>query len=243
MAALEAEAQAAAEQAEAEGGKHPGDDKVQRNFTDTECASSPPGGCVQLSGGGGQRSPGDRGGAGHETSDKQQAADDGGDHRQRRCSPQGSIRRCWLLLGKGRTSFMLWAWTRNLAPEHATVCATRAPRSHTQPSVSQGLTRPSGVGSATLCGCVEPIRPDQAGPGIPAVPAGGLEKVNGEWSLLHRPAQTVPLWGQSAQESTGRWVSPTSSGTFAEVASTTLFAKLLGAGRRTGKIQQAIHCR
>ena len=38
MAALEAEAQAAAEQAEAEGGKHPGvpDDKAQRNFTDTE---------------------------------------------------------------------------------------------------------------------------------------------------------------------------------------------------------------
>ena len=35
---LEAEAQAAAEQAEAEGRKHPGvpDDKAQRNFTDTE---------------------------------------------------------------------------------------------------------------------------------------------------------------------------------------------------------------
>ena len=35
MAALEAEAQAAAEQAEAEGGKHPGvpDDKAQRNFS------------------------------------------------------------------------------------------------------------------------------------------------------------------------------------------------------------------
>ena len=38
MAALEAEAQAAGEQAEAEGRKHPGvpDDKAQRNFTDTE---------------------------------------------------------------------------------------------------------------------------------------------------------------------------------------------------------------
>ena len=37
-------------------------------------------------------------------------------------------------------------------------CATRAPRSHTQPSVSQGpdateVYRPGGVGSATLCGC------------------------------------------------------------------------------------------
>ena len=47
MAALEAEAHAAAEQAEAEGGKHPGvpDDKAQRNFTDTESRIMPaPGG-------------------------------------------------------------------------------------------------------------------------------------------------------------------------------------------------------
>ena len=47
MAALEAEAQAAAEQVEAEGGKHPGvpDDKAQRNFTDTESRIIPtPGG-------------------------------------------------------------------------------------------------------------------------------------------------------------------------------------------------------
>ena len=47
MATLEAEAQAAAEQAEAEGGKHPGvpDDKAQRNFTDTESRIIPaPGG-------------------------------------------------------------------------------------------------------------------------------------------------------------------------------------------------------
>ncbi len=40
----------------------------------------------------------------------------------------------------------------------------------------------------------------------------GLEKVNGEWSLIctgHNLLKTVPLWGQSAQESTGRWASPT----------------------------------
>ena len=74
MAALEAEAQAAAERAEAEGRKHPGvpDDKSQRNFTDAESRIMPgprreglPAG-VQLPGGGGQRSPGDRGGAGHQ---------------------------------------------------------------------------------------------------------------------------------------------------------------------------------
>ena len=47
MAALEAEAQAAAERAEAEGRKHPGapDDKAQRNFTDAESRIMPgPGG-------------------------------------------------------------------------------------------------------------------------------------------------------------------------------------------------------
>ena len=47
MAALEAEAQAAAEQAEAEGKEHPGtpDDKAQRNFTDAESRIMPgPGG-------------------------------------------------------------------------------------------------------------------------------------------------------------------------------------------------------
>ena len=48
----------------------------------------------------------------------------------------------------------------------------------------------------------------------------GLEKVNGEWSLIctgHKPesssgagsAQTVPLRDQSAQESTSRWARPT----------------------------------
>ena len=74
MAALEAEAQTAGEQAEAEGGKRPGapDDKAQRNFTDAESRIIPaPGGkdflqAYNLSGGGGQRSPGDRGGAGHQ---------------------------------------------------------------------------------------------------------------------------------------------------------------------------------
>ena len=56
---------------------------------------------------------------------------------------------------------------------------------------------------------------------------------------LHRPqpAQTVPLWGQSAQESTGRWASPTHQGTFAEVVSAALFAKLSGGlAGATGKI-------
>ena len=71
MAALEAEAQAAAEQAEAEGRKHPGvpDDKAQRNFTDPESRIIPaPGGkdFLQAYNCQAQRSPSDRGGAGHQ---------------------------------------------------------------------------------------------------------------------------------------------------------------------------------
>ena len=74
MAALEAEAQAAAEQAEVEGKTHPGvpDDKAQRNFTDAESRIMPgPGGrdflqaynCQAVVD---QRPPGHRGGPGHQ---------------------------------------------------------------------------------------------------------------------------------------------------------------------------------
>ena len=70
----------------------------------------------------------------------------------------------------------------------------------------------NGSWLAVQVNCGAGIRPDQAGPGIPAVPAAGTRE--GERRMvadLHRPqpAQTVPLWGQSAQESTGRWASPT----------------------------------
>ena len=68
MSELESEAQAAAEQAEAEGREHSGvpDDRAQRNFTDAESRIMPaPGGreFVQayLSGCGGQRPAGDSG--------------------------------------------------------------------------------------------------------------------------------------------------------------------------------------
>ena len=74
MSELEAEAEAAADQAEVEGRAHSGvpDDKAQRNFTDAESRIMPaPGGRdfvagVQLPGGGGQRQPGDSGGSGHQ---------------------------------------------------------------------------------------------------------------------------------------------------------------------------------
>ena len=229
MAALEAEAQAAAEQAEAEGGKHPGvpDDKAQRNFTDTESRIIPaPGGkdflqaynCQAVVDSAHQVIVAAR--ATNQTSDKQQAAAmmeetidnvgavprevsaDAGYYSAKAvgeplCSGRGPVRRAG-------------------ADPPRPGCATRAPRSHTQPSVSQGPDATEATdqaGSATLrfadANCGAGIRPDQAGPAVPA--AGTGEGERRMVADLHRPqpAQTVPLWGQSAQESTGRWASPT----------------------------------
>ena len=215
MAALEAEAQAAAERAEAEGRKHPGvpDDKAQRNFTDAESRIMPgPGGkdflpaynCQAVV----DSAPGDRGGAGHQP-DYGQATGGGdaaGDHRQRRCSPQGSIRRCWLLLGKGsRRAFCSGRGPvrRAGADPPRQSGSAGAPRSHTPSAVPQGPDAAQAAdqaGSPTLRvahgdGGVG-LRPDQAGTGFPAVPDAGPGK--GQRRVvpdLHRPqpAQAVPL--------------------------------------------------
>ena len=152
MAALEAEAQAAAEQAEAEGRKHPGvpDDKAQRNFTDTESRIIPALGgkdflqaynCQAVVDSAHQVIVAAR--ATNQTSDKQQAA-------------------AMLAISRRRqsTSSMLWAWTRSSRrsrPATAGLC-------HPRPEVAypaiclpgtgcDGSYRPGGVGSATLCGC------------------------------------------------------------------------------------------
>ena len=115
MAALEAEAQVAAEQAEAEGKTHPGvpEDKAQRNFTDAESRIMPaPGGrdflqaynCQAVVDHAHQVIVAAR--ATNQTTDKQQAvvmiaetiSNTGAVPRR---STKGSIRRRWLLLGKG----------------------------------------------------------------------------------------------------------------------------------------------
>ena len=158
MAALEAEAQAAAEQAEAEGGKRPGvpDDKAQRNFTDTESRIIPaPGGkdflqgynCQAVVDSAHQVIVAAR--ATNQTSDKQQAAAMMEETivPPPPCRPLKDV--SWL------------GTTRHPAPRSV---------------VSRRIKL---IGSAMI---------DLHGP---------------------QPAQTVPLWGQSAQESTGRWASPT----------------------------------
>ena len=141
------------------------DDKAQRNFTDTESRIIPaPGGkdflkAYNCQAGGGQRSPGDRGGAGHQqTSDKQQAAammeetiDNVGAVPREVSADAGyySAKAVDELYALGVDPFVAPEQTR-----HGRVVPP-APRGlHTQPSVSQGpdateVTDQAGVGSAT----------------------------------------------------------------------------------------------
>ena len=188
MAALEAEAQAAAEQAEAEGGKHPGvpDDKAQRNFTDTESRIMPaPGGkdflqaynCQAVVDSAHQVIVAAR--ATNQTSGKATGCgDDGGDNRQRRCSPRGSIRRCWLLLGKGSRRALCSGRgpvRRAGADPPRPGCATRAPEV-AYPAICLPGTGCDGKLQTRRgrqryrfedANCGAGIRPDQARPWIP----------------------------------------------------------------------------
>ncbi len=167
MAALEAEAQAAAEQAEAEGGKRPGapDDKAQRNFTDTESRIIPaPGGkdflqaynCQAVVDSAHQVIVAAR--ATNRTSDKRQAAammEETIDKSPGKYPPMPATTR-----QRQSTSFMLWAWTRSSRrsrPATAGLCHLRPEDAY--PAIClpgtgcDGSYRPGGVGSATLCGC------------------------------------------------------------------------------------------
>ena len=191
-------------------------DKAQRNFTDTESRIIPaPGGkdflqAVQLSGGGGQLHQvivAAR--ATNQTSDKQQAAAMGGDSTTSVQSP-GKYPPMLAITPKAVASSMLWAWTRSsrngCRPASGRVVPP-APRgripSHLSPRDRMRRKLQTIAGSAALrfadAELGAGIRPDQAGPGIPAVPdCGGLEKVNGEWSLIGTmDPQPAPIgrWG------------------------------------------------
>ena len=170
MAALEAEAQAAGEQAEAEGRKHPGvpDDKAQRNFTDTESRIMPaPGGkdflqaynCQAVVDSAHQVIVAAR--ATNQTSDKPGCGDDGGEPSTTSVQSPGKYPPMLAITRQRQsTSSMLWAWTRSSRrsrPATAGLC-------HPRPEVAypaiclpgtgcDGSYRPGGVGSATLCGC------------------------------------------------------------------------------------------
>ena len=157
----------------------------------------------------------------NQASDKQQAAAMMEETITTSVQSPGKYRRCWLLLAK---VYALGPFVRTDPPRPG---ATRAPRSHTQPSVSQGpdateVTDQAGWALRFAEQTVEPVFGQiKQGRGFRQFLLRGLEKVNGEWSLICTGHNLLKpfRWGQSAQESTGRW-----AWNFAEV----VIAKLSG---------------
>ena len=200
MAALEAEAQAAAEQAEAAGKDHSGvpDDKAQRNFTDPESHIMPaPGGrdfvqaynCQAVVDSAHQVIVAAQ--ATNQPSDKQQAAAMMEDHRQHRGSAQRGIGRRWLLLVKGSRRALCSG--RGAVRRHRSRPATAEWRRQ-RPGVAypaiclpgtgcDGSFRPSVVGNVTPYGCRRwsrySARSSRAG-----ACSGGVWRRSGEWSLI-----------------------------------------------------------
>ena len=192
-AALEAEALAEAEQAEREGRNHPGvpDDKAQRNFTDPDSRIMPgPGGRdFQQSyncRGGGQLPPGHCGGSGHRPTkaDRRQAVvmveetiGNVGAVPKEVSADAGyySAKAVDGLYDLGVDPFVAPEKTR-----HGRVLEP-APRGRsTQGPLTQGPDAPQAAYEAGP-GALRAqdgdggtgVRPDQAGPGLPAVPAAG----------------------------------------------------------------------
>ncbi len=264
MAALEAEAQAAAEQAETEGGKHPGvpDDKAQRNFTDSESRIMPALGgkdflqaynCQAVVDSAHQVIVAAR--ATNQTSDKQQAAamieetiDNVGAVPREVSADAGyySAKAVDDLYGMGVDPFVASEQTR-----HGRVVPP-APRgripSHLSPRIGcDGSYRPAGVGSATLAdaNCRAGVRTDQAGPGIPAVPAGTGQGERRMVADLHRPqpAQTVPLWGAICTRKHGAMGQPNASGTLPGSEHGAIRKLSVARPGQPAKSVVAIHCR
>ena len=267
MAALEAEAQAAAEQAEAEGRKRPGvpDDKAQRNFTDTESRIIPaPGGkdflqaynCQAVVDSAHQVIVAAR--ATNQTSDKQQAAammeetiDNVGAVPREVSADAGyySAKAVDELYALGVDPFVAPEQTRHgrVVPPapRGRIPGHLSPRDRMRRKLQ---TRRGRQRYALRMQTVEPVFGQiKQGRGFRQFLLRGTGE--GERRMvadLHgpQPARTVPLWGQSAQGKHGAMGQPNASGTFAEVVSTALFAKL--SGGRPGQPAQlvgAIHCR
>ena len=253
MAALEAEAQAAAEQAEAEGGKHPGvpDDKAQRNFTDTESRIIPaPGGkdflqaynCQAVVDSAHQVIVVER--ATNQTSDKQQAAstmeetiDNVGAVPREVSADAGyySAKAVDELYALGVDPFVAPEQTR-----HGRVVPP-APRGRIPSHLSSRdrmrrklQTRRGRQRYALRMQTVEPVFGQiKQGRGFRQFPLRGLEKVNGEWSLICTGHNLLKLFRFGVNlHRKARVDGPAQRiRNFAEVVSTALFAKLSGAGR------------
>ena len=266
MAALEAEAQAAGEQAEAEGGKHPGvpDDKAQRNFTDTESRIMPaPGGkdflqannCQAVVDSAHQVIVAAR--ATNQTSDKQQAAammeetiDNVGAVPREVSADAGyySAKAVDELYALGVDPFVAPGQTR-----HGRVVPP-APRgripSHLSPRdrMRRKLQTKRGRQRYALrMQTVEPVFGQiKQGRGFRQFLLRGLEKVNGEWSLICTGHNLLKLFRFGVNLHRKARVDGPAQRIrhFAEVASTALFAKLSGGWpAQPAKLVVAIHCR
>ena len=266
MAALEAEAQAAAEQAEAEGRKHPGvpDDKAQRNFTDTESRIIPaPGGkdflqaynCQAVVDSAHQVIVAAR--ATNQTSDKQQAAammeetiDNVGAVPREVSADAGyySAKAVDELYALGVDPFVAPEQTR-----HGRVVPP-APRgripSHLSPRdrMRRKLQTKRGRQRYALrMQTVDPVFGQiKQGRGFRQFLLRGLEKVNGEWSLICTGHNLLKLFrfGVNLHRKARVHGPAQRIRNFAEVVSTALFAKLSG-GRlgQPAKLVVAIHRR
>ena len=253
MAALEAEAQAASEQAEAAGRKHPGvpDDKAQRNFTDTESRIIPaPGGkdflqaynCQAVVDSAHQVIVAER--ATNQTSDKQQAAsmmeetiDNVGAVPREVSADAGyySAKAVDELYAMGVDPFVAPEQTR-----HGRVVPP-APRGRIPSHLSSRdrmrrklQTRRGRQRYALRMQTVEPVFGQiKQGQGFRQFLLRGLEKVNGEWSLICTGHNLLKLFRFGVNLHRKARVNGPAQRirNFAEVVSTALFAKLSGAGR------------
>ena len=253
MAALEAEAQAASEQAEAAGRKHPGvpDDKAQRNFTDTESRIIPaPGGkdflqaynCQAVVDSAHQVIVAER--ATNQTSDKQQAAsmmeetiDNVGAVPREVSADAGyySAKAVDELYAMGVDPFVAPEQTR-----HGRVVPP-APRGRIPSHLSSRdrmrrklQTRRGRQRYALRMQTVEPVFGQiKQGRGFRQFLLRGLEKVNGEWSLICTGHNLLKLFRFGVNLHRKARVNGPAQRirNFAEVVSTALFAKLSGAGR------------
>ena len=225
--ALEAEALAKAEQAESEGRNHPWvpDDKAQRNFTDPDSRIMPgPGGrdfqqsynCQAVVDSEHQVIVAAR--STDQPSDKGQAVPmieetilNAGAVPKEVSADAGyySAKEVEELYALGVDPFVAPEKTR-----HGLGAATGAPGPHTEGTVRQGPDAPQAA-DETGQGTLRPsdgdggtgVRPDQAGPGIPAVPAAGSgEGEPGVAADLRRPqpAEAVPLRGPCCWQGEGQ---------------------------------------
>ena len=242
MAALEAEAQAAGEQAEAEGGKHPGvpDDKSQRNFTDTESRIMPaPGGKDFLQAYNCQA-----------VAMMEETIDNVGAVPREVSADAGyySAKAVDELYALGVDPFVAPEQTR-----HGRVVPP-APRgripSHLSPRdrMRRKLQTKRGRQSYALrMQTVEPVFGQiKQGRGFRQFLLRGLEKVNGEWSLICTGHNLLKLFrfGVNLHRKARADGPAQRIRNFAEVVSTALFAKLSGARLgQPAKLVVAIHCR